>query len=201
MTTRRCRRPAYTLLELILVAAVLAMIGAIVYPSLKGMYGYYKVNGAVDTIRAAWASARARAIEEGQPYRFAVISGTGKYRVAPDSDSGWGDSSTASSSNSSTGSNHTPPLILEATLPEGVAFSGDGSVPLSGGMPAPAAPPTGGGGGYGPGIVFLPDGTARADARLDFQVRGALPMTLSLRGLTGAVTVKTGKAASNPGGR
>jgi hypothetical protein len=38
--------------------------------------------------------------------------------------------------------------------------------------------------------VFLPDGTARDDAEVRFQVKGALPKTVKLRGLTGAVTVR-----------
>jgi hypothetical protein len=46
-------------------------------------------------------------------------------------------------------------------------------------------------------VVFLPDGTAREDAEIVFQVPGARSATLSLRALTGIVSVK----AANTGGR
>jgi hypothetical protein len=40
-------------------------------------------------------------------------------------------------------------------------------------------------------VVFLPDGTAREDVKITFQVRGARPTALHLRGLTGNVSVQT----------
>ena len=79
-------RRGYTLLELVLVLAVVVMVSAIAYPSLKGMYGHYKMTGAVDSVRAAWAQARAHAIEEGRPYRFAVVPDTGEHDDDGDDD-------------------------------------------------------------------------------------------------------------------
>jgi hypothetical protein len=159
------------------------------------MSGPYKVNAAVDSVRSAWAQARGRAIEEGRPYRFAVIPGTGYYRVAPDQADFW------TGSASPTHDPKDPCLVLEQALPRGVRFtlgSGGTSAPASRGPaneqgalddgmtpPAPQPPSS-----YTSPIVFLPDGTAREDAQVQFQVAGAKPMTLSLRGMTGIVSVK-----------
>jgi hypothetical protein len=158
----------------------------------------YKMEGAVDSVRAAWAQARAHAIEEGRPYRFAIVEGSGHFRVAPDDSSFW---SGSGSSDGQKGPDGKPPFVREQSLPQGVRFSvsngssgsGSPSGPASAGPddgkledkekpPAPSA--------YTDPIVFLPDGSARDDAELVFSVRGARTTILSLRGLTGIVTVK-----------
>jgi prepilin-type N-terminal cleavage/methylation domain-containing protein len=177
------KRRGYTLFELVLVLAVLVLLSAIAYPSLKAMYGHYKMTGAVDTVRAAWAQARAHAIEEGRPYRFAVVPGTGQYRVAPDSPDYWSGSGPGSDPNGQG-------LVLEKALPGGVCFA-TGGVPDTGGAPQPEAPSAGASpDSYTNPVVFLPDGSAREDAEVIFQVRGARPTAIRLRGLTGIVTVK-----------
>src|SRR5690242_4803736 len=83
------RRPAFTLIEMLLVVAVLIALGAVAYPTLSAMYGDVKIKAAADTVRASWTEARAHAIEDGRAYRFAVQPGTGKFRVAPDADGFW----------------------------------------------------------------------------------------------------------------
>ena len=40
-------------------------------------------------------------------------------------------------------------------------------------------------------VIFLADGTAREDVKMLFQIRGARPTSLQLRGLTGHVSVQT----------
>jgi hypothetical protein len=165
--------------------AVITMLSALIYPSIKGMSGYYKMTGAVDSVRAAWAQARAHAIEEGRPYRFAVVPETGRYRVAPDGSDYW----------SGGGGGGDRGFQLEESLPSGVRFSVTGGAPLD----PVDLPDTGSRGGNGPvssdswsqPIIFLPDGTAREDAEIRFQVRGARTTSLCLRGLTGIVTVKS----------
>src|SRR5688572_33363402 len=87
--TRRTRRPGLTLLEVRLVMAILLLLGAIAYPTLSAMYGDVRVKAAADEVRGAWTEARARAIEDGRAYRFAVEPGTGKFRVAPDQSEFW----------------------------------------------------------------------------------------------------------------
>ena len=87
--TTRSRRRGFTLLEVLLTAAIIVMLGAITYPSLQSSYGYYKLHGGIDSVRAAWAMARAHAIEEGRPYRFSVEPNGSHFRVAPDGQDYW----------------------------------------------------------------------------------------------------------------
>ncbi len=167
------RRPAYTLFELVLTAAVIAMVAAVSAPSLDGMYPTYKLNAAVDAVRAAWALGRAHAIEEGRPYRFAVVPGTGNYHLAPDDDAADG-GQTADSDPDHVSFN------LQRQLPQGVTFASAQNDSQS----TESSPD-----GLSTVAVFLPDGTARDDAEVRFQVKGATPKSIKLRSLTGAVTV------------
>ena len=48
--------------------------------------------------------------------------------------------------------------------------------------------------------VFLPDGTARDDAEIRFQVKGAMPKSVKLRALTGGVSVQQGTSAQPDAG-
>src|SRR5262245_43682984 len=86
---QRQRRRAYTLVEVTLVLALMVILAAIGYPSIDAMYTGGKVEGASDSVRAAWSEAQAHAVNEGRPYRFAMIPGKGNYRLAPHSDDYW----------------------------------------------------------------------------------------------------------------
>jgi prepilin-type N-terminal cleavage/methylation domain-containing protein len=174
VNTRRPRR-GYTLLEVVLVLALLVVLAAMAYPSLDAMYGGYRLTAAVDMVRAGWAAARAHALDEGQAYRFAIIPGSGRFRIAPDSSDYWGDGGAPEPTDPAN-----PPLIQEDSLPKRVLFAdvefgqgGQGS---------------GDAGGWMPVATFLPDGTAREDVRITFQAHGGRPLALKLRGMTGIVT-------------
>ncbi len=181
MLTRKPRL-GYSLLELLLAMFVVTILGALAVPVYRSMAGPYKLNGAVDSVRGAWAQARAQAMEEGRPYRFAVVPNTGQYRVAPDDPEFW--------SGGARGDKNT--LVLVGQLPRGVSFSvggagGSNNGPEWEGRSPPAADPS----AYQSPIVFLPDGSAREDAEVLFSVQGQRPRVLCLRGMTGSVSVKT----------
>ena len=110
---RSRRRRAVTLLELMLVAAIMLMFAALSYPTLAAMYADIRLQGASDAVRAAWSEAQAHAVDEGRAYRFAIVPGKGNYRVAPDSDEFW-----EGSGNSATTDSDNPPYILEGALPK-----------------------------------------------------------------------------------
>jgi len=178
------RRSAYTLLEMMAAMAVVLIVAAASVPSVQGFFGSFKVNGAVDSVRGAWAQARARAIEEGRPYRFSVIPDTGYYRLAPDDSSWW----------SGNGAPDQEGTMLEDSLPAGVVFrlgdspgqaNNDSCHNLTDPPPSTAGPDA-----YSYPIVFNPDGTASQDAEIAFAMRGAPGVTLTLRRWTGAVTVR-----------
>jgi Tfp pilus assembly protein FimT len=193
----RSRRPSYTLLEVLLVCAVLVIVSALTVPSIDSMYGYFKMNAAVDSVKAAMVQARAGAIADGQPYRFCVVPGQGNYRVAPDDNTYWsgGGLPTPPDPNN-------PPAVVEDALPSGVTFA------MGQNGTAPAAAPTNGDtstpvGHVDPGswsvvTVFMPDGTARDDVEIVFQVKGARTTSVQLRALTGIVTSRLVDAGGGP---
>jgi prepilin-type N-terminal cleavage/methylation domain-containing protein len=165
------RRKGYTLFELIVVLAIIAVIAAIVVPNMGTMFGSSKVTAAADLVRARWADGKSRAQEEGRPYKFAVQIGTGKLRLAPDSPEFWGG-----------GSGDGKSLVLEDELPKDVLFASGQS---AGGSNAQ------GGGEWSHAVVFLPDGTASDDYNISFNSQGVRPVELRLRGATGVVEEAT----------
>jgi prepilin-type N-terminal cleavage/methylation domain-containing protein len=165
----RTRRPAFTLFEIVLVVAIIGIFAAISAPSIQGMYGYYKLTAATDQLRAAWATGRARAIEEARPYRFIAHMGQSTYQLVPESPNGSTGSPTPAGPMG-------PGSMLSGSLPGGVTFG--------------VAP--GGSGGL-PNVIFMPDGTASEDVAITLRVPGAMPAVVRLRALTGAVTVQTQK--------
>src|SRR5262245_36196089 len=184
---RRRRRPALTLFEVILVMAVLVILAAISYPSMRAMQGYYRLHAAIDAVRAGFAQARGRAIEDNRPYRVSVEEQGGHFRIAPDNDDYWSGGSPPTSDPQGQG------FVHEQALPPGVRFTVNGG--------ASSAPPddsssaienkTAASGNWTTAAVFMPNGTAREDVRILFEVRGVKPTTVYLRGLTGTVSVKS----------
>lgn len=163
-------RRGFTILEVTLVLAVMLVLASIILPSVDAMYGDLRTQSAADAVRARWAEARTRAVEDGVAYRFGAIPETGKYRLAPDAPEFW----------SGGGGNALPdsdaePMIVEDELPSGVTFAEAGG---------------GGGGDYRSIATFLADGTAREDVEITFIARSSGPLVMRLRSLTGAVTVR-----------
>ncbi len=167
----RPRRRSFTLFELVVVLALLVVVAAIAVPALDVMYSDLRVKAGVDALRASWAQARARAMNEGRPYRFAVVPNEGKYRIAPLNDSAWTGSSDSSAPQSSS--------VTDDLLPKGINFR------LADGYQGAGTDAD----GYTTVVIFLPDGTARDDAEITLNARDARPIVLKIRGLTGAVTV------------
>jgi prepilin-type N-terminal cleavage/methylation domain-containing protein len=179
MTHRR----GFTILEVLLVVAVMVMLAAMAYPSIEAMYGDLRLTAAADQVRARWADARTRAIEEGRPYRFSTQP-DGQYKIAPDTSQFWSGSgeTTAGDVNNS----DSPPLVIEETLPQGFKFADESN---SGDTDA---------GPWQTAIKFLPDGTANTDKTITIQADGYRPVQLRIRALTGAVTAETLPAGRSP---
>lgn len=180
----RRRRRGYTLLEVVIVCAIMVLLATISYPSLRGMYPYHKLQGGVDSVRAAWAHARSRAIEEGRPYRFSVDDQGSHFRIAPDREDYW------SGGTAPEGDPNGQGLILEQSLPAGVHMGVNGAAPVltdDGGSTKSTGPSSG---NWVTTAIFLPDGTAKQDVRIVMQIKGTRANQLYLRGLTGTVTVQ-----------
>jgi prepilin-type N-terminal cleavage/methylation domain-containing protein len=81
---RRTARNAYTLLELIIVLAVILILGAGISLTFDGYYGNTRQKAAADGIRARLADARAKAMQQGTWYRLAISTDGRCIRLAPD---------------------------------------------------------------------------------------------------------------------
>lgn len=172
-------RPAFTLLEVSLVAALIVLLAMMAYPSIEAIYGDVRLTAAADQIQARWADARTHAIENGRPYRFSVIPTTGKFRVAPDAEEFWSGGEPGGDEDADS-----PPLVLEESLPSGVKFA-DAQASDSGGD---------GSGEWNTLVRFDPDGTANKDVEISFTTTGVRTLVLKLKGLTGSVTKQTRNA-------
>jgi prepilin-type N-terminal cleavage/methylation domain-containing protein len=178
-------RRGYTLFELLVVLALLLLVAGLAVPSLESMYADYRLQAAVDQVRAKWAEARAHAVAEGRPYRFSVSADGSSFRVAPDGADFWGGGDASAPAGAPDA-----PLVFEDSLPRGIRFaSADAGAAGEGAAPAAAA------GDWSPVAVFLPDGTARNDVEILFQARYCTPILLRLRALTGGVTAHPVAAA------
>jgi prepilin-type N-terminal cleavage/methylation domain-containing protein len=178
----RSVRAGYTLLEVVLVLAIIVIMAALAYPSVEGMYSGVRQRAAVDGVRGALMQARAHAMDETQPYRFGVAPGQGNYRVAPDSPGYWGGGAGPPADPSN------PPFILEEALPKGIRFTLNGAG--GGADPGSNSPGSTEPGAWAQVVTFLPDGTATDDVQIAVQAAGTRPLVLRLRAMTGVVTVQ-----------
>jgi Tfp pilus assembly protein FimT len=182
MSQRYKSRTGFTLFELVLVLAVIIVVSAIVSPSVKHLYETHQLRQAADMVRAAWHEARAHAIDEGRPYRFAVVPNTGNYRVAPHGQDFWSDGPPASTASSDLSS-----LVLSAALPKGLRFSeADGAATGPSSLPPEQVPIE----AWSTKVIFLPTGRAKSSVDVAFASSGKRELHLHLRGLTGAVTTR-----------
>jgi Tfp pilus assembly protein FimT len=180
------------LLELVLVAAIGLVLLAISYPAMSGLAGNSGLTGkrgqkaALDQVKSKLAEARAHAMEEGRPYRVAIVPGKGNYRLAPDSDDFWGKGGSATSA-----SHGETQLMVVGALPQGTCFCDPETAPKSSQssdaptFDEPEKVPTS---SYQTLVTFLPDGTVRDDGKIGVKTIGAKLVVVKLQALTGVVT-------------
>jgi Tfp pilus assembly protein FimT len=70
-----------TLVELLLVLALLVIIGSIVVPVFTGSFSSVRLRRAGDQVLARWSQTRARAIETGDTFQFRFTPNSGAYRI------------------------------------------------------------------------------------------------------------------------
>jgi Tfp pilus assembly protein FimT len=179
----KSNRSGFTILEILLVMAILIVIAAVTLPTLDASYGDTRVRGAGDDVRRACAEARSRAISTGVPYRFSTHSDNAHFLVAPDvDDSGNGNSNGASSADSAPTKEMDDGKLLVGTLHDSIDFGKTDA--------------TDSGGGWRTRAVFLPDGTCRADTQITIETKGGgTSLVVSIRQLTGIVSVQTKRQA------
>lgn len=168
-------RPAFTMLEIVLVMVILIVLASLAYPTLSGMYADVRVKAAADQVRAAWTEARANAIEGGRNYRFAVQPGTGQFRVAPDSPQFW-DGSTSGVDEGD--ENAPPPHIEEGVLSGGIVFNVPSNLSSDGKWTTV--------------VIFQAQGTCNADTEVTLKEADddGVPIVIRIRAMTGAISVR-----------
>lgn len=170
MIRSRQHRTGYTLIELIVVLAVLTIIGAVLIPTLSGLRRDTRTKAGVDLVRGMMADARGNAMVTGLNYRLSMSADGKKLRVAPEL------LDTTGELPASVGS---PPAAREEDMPTGVTL-----VPLDDDPLPPDA------NGWTPIVTVLNDGTCRDDlVELKVVEAGTQPVVVRIRGLTGAVDV------------
>jgi len=201
--TRTTQRRGFSLLEILLVLAVLVVIGAMVMPTVSGPLQNHRLRKGADQIRAEWAKTRAKAMETGRTYVFRYEPQGSGYLIEPwYSDEDYLESSQVGLAGSAAGSAVMPSLALTPSassaamkrLPDEITFAAsDGptdvrdliatqspeAIQLQNAAAAEnlSAP-----------IFFYPDGTS-STTRLVIMNEKPRYVKLTLRGLTGVVYV------------
>jgi prepilin-type N-terminal cleavage/methylation domain-containing protein len=190
------RRLGFTLLELMLVLAILVVIAAIATPVLDRVLERQKLRGAAEELRLAWENARLTAMRTGQVQVFTCEIGERAYSIDPmvlhDDVNNAADGATLFSggtavqlNTSNLGVNLSSPMGNQSKageLDEAVVFASCrvASDTRAFSMTNPAL----GGNQSGTSVIFYPDGTT-STAEVLIQTKGGEVTGIQIRGLTG----------------
>jgi prepilin-type N-terminal cleavage/methylation domain-containing protein len=124
------RRRAYTLMELLLVLAIIVIAAAAVAPSFRGVMRSTALKSAANEVRTALTKAHVLAMKSGRTQMFQYELGGSKYKIEPYIA---GDDEIESAEGDPTGAfaGYTPTQQSspEKTLPEGIKFTaGDSAI-------------------------------------------------------------------------
>jgi prepilin-type N-terminal cleavage/methylation domain-containing protein len=197
---RSIRRPAFTLVELMLVLMILCVIAAMAWPVLKRTFEFARLKSAAEQVQAAFGHARVDAMNKGVPQVFHFEPGTPQYSIDVWQDDlasteGDADSSNSSSSASAPTVTAGPSATGAAAktgavtrqLPETIVFTNDAQVQDAradalqsegGSATGPAASTS------SPQIMFYADGTT-SEAVVTVVSPSGRKMSVTLRGFTG----------------
>lgn len=179
-------RPALTLVEVLLVLALLVVASAVSIPLLGASVDRARLIHGGDLLRASWAKARLSAMQAGDTYAFRFEPKGSRYQIALLSAISAGGASDVSSlpAGPASGEEYTEADILRLArdqLPEGVIFdSAQLASDSQQGTPSTSD--------WSPPILFYPDG-ATADAVVLLANSRGLSLRVTLRGLTGVSRV------------
>jgi prepilin-type N-terminal cleavage/methylation domain-containing protein len=185
------RRAGYTLIELLLVLAIIVVAAAAVTPSLRGVLRNAGLKAAANTVRAELTRAHVTAMKTGRTQVFQYELGGGKYKIQP-----WiGDDDALESPTGDTSSAPVPSppahsAAADKTLSEGTKFTaGDALVESRSQRIDEELSGSGGSGAtWSRPILFYRDGSA-SDAFIIVGNDHQAGIRIDLRGMTGAVKI------------
>jgi prepilin-type N-terminal cleavage/methylation domain-containing protein len=173
-TADRGRRAGYTFMEIVVVMAIIVVLASLSVPVISTMLADTRQTAAADMVQARLADTRARAMEEGRPWKLGYLASSGIYQLAPEDSDEWNNVQQEPIEQAD---------CIRDQLPTDVI------------MAASAAEIRGGQGGGATGSmwetigVYMPAGNARDDAKVYVGKAGFVPFCITLRALTGAVAV------------
>ncbi len=175
-------RFAYTLLEMLIVLAVVAVLATLSWPAVRGMLRRDELRSAAKQVRAALTKARLNAMETGVSYRFRYRPGTGRFEVGPLPASL--DEEDISSASARTRQRRDEVPAEDAI--SGAWFAESASARDGSDTPAPR--PTNDDAGWSAPTVFFPNGRS-SNARIRLAGADGFSVEVSLRGLTGSTRI------------
>jgi len=176
-------RPAFVLVELLIVLAVLVGVAAISWPAVRGMMAKSEIQSAAKQVLAALARARLDAMESESVRQFRYQPGAGRFEIA-----GLDSSADASAEGGTAGAgDRISARPVEDVLPSGVRFDSPDGETAEAADPRLSTPALETEDWSAP-LWFFPNGrTSNAIIRL--RGRQNHVVQLSLRGVTGTVTI------------
>jgi len=182
-----------TLLEVMLVLAVIVVAFAIAIPAMRGPLANHRLRLAADRVRAQWGKARIEAMQTGRAHIFRFELGAARCRTEPClSADDYLESSDADAAESRVAD---VPLVadpdLAAELPEGVFFLGGVAKTDTRAMTVlgtRSAEPVEADAQWSAPVFFFPDGTS-SSAELVLANDRDRAVAVRLRGLTGTALV------------
>lgn len=177
----RSNRSAFTLIELLLVLAVVIVVLSLASPSINRMFQRTALDRGADRVRAAMGEARVSAMKEGDVYAVFVARGDNWFDVGPFANSR--DQITRANRDQSYVNVQGNSGFEDNMLPRGIRFAT--TEVSSDSRAAEVLSGTGGSGGKGlQQVLFYPDGTSQ-DASIVMQNEIGGIVEVQLRGLTG----------------
>lgn len=184
-----------------LVLALLVVIGALIWPAVKGPFEGQRLRKAGDQVRAEWTRARTRAMKTGRTQVFQFQTGKDSYTVQTWNGPGDDEQSTRDGGFSAAGGGFGAPAAPQPTaganrtgqLPEGVTFvSAETTIDQRAAMRGASNPAAG---DQSEPILFYPDGTT-STVHVVIANQRDRAIVVSLRGLTGLATCSDIKTVS-----
>ena len=182
MFDRASPQRGLTLVEVILVLALLVVIGAVSVPLLESSFSRAGLHSAGDTLRGAWAKARLAAMQSGQTCVFRYEPNGSRFQIAALNQLELPETSALQPDTAGTRREAVDMLRLPRNrLPDGVVFAA-GEVSTS--TQLVATLPGAADGPWSNPILFYPDGTT-SDASVLLSNSRQTMIRVTLRGLTG----------------